>query len=502
MQTTNETIINVQEIEPRLRHETIFRTYENLQPGESLIIHNNHDPKPVFYQLQHMHGDTFSWDYLQEGPEWWDIRLTKNDSSVSDHSHEDDGDSIHAILVNVPALEPHLKHQTIFETFESLLPGESMVIHNDHDPRPVHYQLQNIYGEIYTWEYLETGPEFWDVLITKHSLKTDMPYQPEVAHAISKSEDGSVIITIPSIEPRLKHETIFSVFESLKEGESLIIHNDHDPKPVYYQLLGQHGDVFTWEYLQEGPEWWDIKVTIKGADDTETIGDITAKDWRKAQVFKKYGIDFCCGGKKSVKQACTEKGLDYEQIEKELHETAKEGNGGYTNYDEWNLDFLTDYIINTHHQYVRKNLPELVAYAVKVAKVHGNSHPELHEIQQLVEKVNTELSEHLIDEEQKLFPEVKKIVAAQNNKTSYHSALGHSFETEVDELEQEHDAVGRAMEKIRELSHNYALPEDACASYTLLFKMLEDFENDLFTHIHLENNILFPKAIEIEKHLA
>ena len=438
MQTTNETIINVQEIESRFRHETIFHTYQNLQVGESLVIHNNHDPKPVYYQLQHMHGDSFSWEYLQEGPEWWDIRLTKNQESLSgnqlDVDQEEDEDSIHAILVNVPALEPHLKHETIFQTFESLLPGESMVIHNDHDPKPVHYQLTHHYGEIYTWEYLETGPEVWDVLITKHTLKADLPYSPEVAHAISIADDGSMVITIPSIEPRLKHDTIFRVFESLNEGESLIIHNDHDPKPVFYQLLGQHGDIFKWEYLLEGPEWWDIKVTIKAADDTETIGEITAKDWRKAEVFKKYGIDFCCGGKKTVKQICQEKGLDFNQLEKELSDTAKESSAGHTNYAEWSNDFLADYIINTHHHYVRKNLPELMMYAAKVAKVHGPQHPELNDILPLVEKVNNELLEHMVEEENLLFPEVKKIHKAYSHNTAYVPTSGQSFASLVDKM--------------------------------------------------------------------
>ncbi|MCC6447286.1 MAG: DUF542 domain-containing protein [Chitinophagaceae bacterium] len=119
--------------------------------------------------------------------------------------------------------------------------------------------------------------------------------------------DNDFVINVPEIEPRLKHATIFQVFDSLAPGESLIIHNDHDPKPVYYQLLSERGDIFTWEYLEQGPQWWDIQVTIKGEDEKETIGQIAAKDLRKAEVFKKHGIDFCCGGKKTVKQACEEK---------------------------------------------------------------------------------------------------------------------------------------------------------------------------------------------------
>lgn len=500
METTNEITINVQEIEPRLRHETIFKTYEKLREGESLIIHNNHDPKPVYYQLQHMHGDSFAWEYLQQGPEWWDIRVTKEVEAGNTPQQEDhqEGD-IHAILINVPALEPSIKHETIFNTYTHLLPGESMVIHNDHDPRPLQYHLQQMHGDSFDWEYLETGPEWWDVLITKKPVNNNA-FSQDVSHALSRSDENDIVINIPSLEPKLKHATIFHVFDSLKEGESLVIHNDHDPKPVYYQLLGEHGEVFTWTYLQEGPEWWDIRVTRKGLESSETIGDITAKDWRKAQVFKKYGIDFCCGGKKSVREACAEKGIDATKVEQELQQVSNTTAGGYTNYDEWNLDFLADYVVNTHHQYVRKNIPELMGYASKVARVHGDRHPELLPIEELVAKISKELTEHMEAEEKQLFPEVKKIMGAKNTNTPYTSAE-KSFENLVEEMEKEHDSVGRDMDEIRTLSNNYALPEDACASYTLLYKMLDDFENDLHTHIHLENNILFPKTIELEKQL-
>lgn len=310
------------------------------------------------------------------------------------------------------------------------------------------------------------------------------------------------IINVPEIEPKLKHPTIFQVFDGLNGGESLVIHNDHDPKPVYYQLLGERGDIFTWQYLEQGPEWWKVRITKKGAGSPETVGQIAAKDLRKAEVFKKYGIDFCCGGKKTVREVCREKGIDATKVEHEL-ENANEpvSMGGGLPYNEWNLDFLADYITNTHHQYVRKYLPEIRMYALKVAQVHGNRHPELLPIQQLVEKVNAELSEHMQHEEQILFPMIKKIVQA-NGGRPYEKGSGKSFGEIVEEMEKEHDSVGRSMEGIRAKSQDYAIPSDACASYNVLYKMLGAFENDLHLHIHLENNILFPKAAEMEKSLA
>ncbi len=205
------------------------------------------------------------------------------------------------------------------------------------------------------------------------------------------------ILNVTLLEPRQKHPAIFVRFDDLNEGETLTIHNDHDPKPLYYQLLGERGNIFTWEYLEQGPQWWKVDITkrISGEND-ETLGQIAAKDLRKAEIFKKYGLDFCCGGKKTVKQACAEKGLDVTKIEQELQLADKNPAARPLPYGDWSLDFLADYIVNTHHSYVKKTLPELRGYAAKVAGVHGNQHPELLPILQLVEEVNAELPEHMI----------------------------------------------------------------------------------------------------------
>ena len=305
-------------------------------------------------------------------------------------------------------------------------------------------------------------------------------------------------IDVTLIEPKLKHPTIFQVFDGLAGGESLTIHNDHDPKPVYYQLLGERGDIFTWQYLQEGPEWWDVRITKRGDEDKETIGEIAVKDLRKAEVFKKYGIDFCCGGKKTLKEVCAEKNIDASKIETELLQLSTEGKASNVSYNDWNIDFLADYIVNTHHSYVRKYSPELNAYAIKVAQVHGPQHPELLESRTLVNEIVEELADHMVEEEDVLFAYVKKIVFAKNMNQPLLKE-GKDLESLIVELEKEHDHVGRCLDQIRVLSNGYAIPEDACASYKLLYKMIQEFEDDLHIHIHLENNILFPKAVAMEK---
>ncbi|MEO7264323.1 MAG: iron-sulfur cluster repair di-iron protein [Ferruginibacter sp.] len=310
------------------------------------------------------------------------------------------------------------------------------------------------------------------------------------------------ILNVTLLEPRQKHPTIFVRFDELSEGESLTIHNDHDPKPLYYQLLGERGNIFTWEFLQEGPEWWMVKISKKiSGENDETLGQIAAKDLRKAQVFKKYGLDFCCGGKKTVKEACAEKGLDVTKVEKELQQADKMPSSRPVPYGEWSLDFLADYIVNTHHSYVNKNLPDIKAYAEKVMKVHGNQHPELLRIHQLVEEIYAELTAHMAKEESVLFPYIKALVAAKNNTQPLQAAIFGTVQNPINMMEMEHEIVGKNLDEIRTLSQNYLLPEDACASYSLLYRTLDEFEEDLHLHIHLENNILFPKALEIEKTL-
>jgi regulator of cell morphogenesis and NO signaling len=310
------------------------------------------------------------------------------------------------------------------------------------------------------------------------------------------------ILNVTLLEPRQKHPTIFVRFDELAEGESLTIHNDHDPKPLYYQLLGERGNIFNWEYLEEGPEWWRVRISKKiSGENDETLGQIAAKDLRKAQVFKKYGLDFCCGGKKTVKEACAEKGLDVTKVEKELQQADTLPSSRPIPYGDWSLDFLADYIVNTHHSYVHKTLPDIKAYAEKVMRVHGNRHTELLRIHQLVEEIYAELMAHMVKEEKVLFPYIKELVAVKNNTQPLHAAAFGTVQNPINMMEMEHELVGKNLEEIRQLSNNYLLPEDACASYSLLYRMLDEFEEDLHLHIHLENNILFPKALEIEKKL-
>ena len=307
-------------------------------------------------------------------------------------------------------------------------------------------------------------------------------------------------LDVTILEPRQKHPTIFARFDQLTEGQDLTIFNDHDPKPLYYQLLGERGDIFTWEYLEQGPEWWRVRIAKKTAG-SETLGQIAAKDLRKAKIFKKYGLDFCCGGKKTVRQACEEKGLDTTRIERELQQVDQIRDTGAIPYDSWDPAFLTDYIVNTHHAYVKKNLPDMLTYARKVLHVHGSRHPELFSVYQGVEQIAEELTAHLEKEENFLFPYIKALSAAAKGDSPKSELPTGDLANPILRMEAEHESVGNRLAAIRTLTKDYTLPEDACATYTLLYGMLDEFENDLHLHVHLENNILFPKALQWEQQL-
>ena len=222
-----------------------------------------------------------------------------------------------------------------------------------------------------------------------------------------------------------------------------------------------------------------------------TVGEIVANDFRTSSVFKKAGIDFCCGGKQSLNDACIEKGIDAVQLENEILTATEEPMNEFMNFKNWDPVFLSEYIVNTHHKFVLKNLPELVFYTQKIASVHGENHSELVEVADLFVKINTELLQHLKNEEEVLFPAIKDVINT-NSATARKTIV-----SEITRMLDEHDFAGGAMDEINRITKGYQIPADGCNTYRVAFKLLEQFEDDLHTHVHLENNILFPKALEL-----
>jgi len=232
---------------------------------------------------------------------------------------------------------------------------------------------------------------------------------------------------------------------------------------------------------------------------TLTLGDIVNQNTQAAQVFEAHGLDYCCGGRELLQSVCERRGLDVNSIIEKLDALP---NDASPDVSQWSTEFLIDYIVNTHHQYVRTMLPVISEHAVKVASRHGDSHPETVEVRDSFHQIRAELEAHMMKEEQILFPYIKRLVAvSQENASEDIQGLG-SVRGPISVMEVEHENVGRVFGRIHDITNDLTLPDDACTTYTLLYKELDEFERDLHMHIHLENNVLHPRATQMEDALV
>ena len=233
---------------------------------------------------------------------------------------------------------------------------------------------------------------------------------------------------------------------------------------------------------------------------TDFIGEIVAEDFRTAAIFKKYGIDFCCKGGRTIEEACSPKSLDKDQIYSDIENLPKT-DGNSIDFNSWPLDLLADYVEKTHHRYVEEKTQMIIPYLNKLCKVHGERHPEVFEINTLFIESARDLAAHMKKEELILFPFIKRMVEAERKGEKLETPRFGTVENPVDSMKHEHTVEGERFEKMAKLTNSYQFPADACGTYQVTYKMLEDFESNLHKHIHLENNILFPKAIALEKTL-
>lgn len=223
-------------------------------------------------------------------------------------------------------------------------------------------------------------------------------------------------------------------------------------------------------------------------DKQQTVANIVSEKPGAAIIFKKHHIDFCCKGKVPLEDVCQKKGMDPEELMSEIENS---GDKGIINlrYHEWPLGFLCDYIVYNHHSYIREMVPQLIQMAEKVSKVHGHAKPELDEVNVEFQKLASELYAHIQKEEQELFPLIK----ASENQNNFSAK---DWENLVDDLKEEHNEAGNKVHQLAYLTNDYQYPEWACNTFMALYYNLEAFQDDLFHHIHLENNILFPRVLE------
>ena len=216
--------------------------------------------------------------------------------------------------------------------------------------------------------------------------------------------------------------------------------------------------------------------------------------------FEKHNLDFCCKGKRTLADACKSENIDLEKIISDLEKISTDENGTEKpNFEKLSPVALVDHILQKHHTFVKYMMPVLNEHLQKVSNKHGERHTVLSQIAALFEELKSELTQHMAKEENILFPYIKRMEHLK--KENIFQAMGF-VENPIRVMMHEHEQAGEIMRKINQLTNHYVPPADACTTYRLCFSELEEFERDLHQHVHLENNILFPKAVDLENSLA
>lgn len=229
----------------------------------------------------------------------------------------------------------------------------------------------------------------------------------------------------------------------------------------------------------------------------QKIGEIVTKFPNAADIFKEYKIDFCCGGDRPLITAINEQGVNETEILEKINASyEKLQNNLYSNNRNWveaPFDELVDHIVNVHHGYLYENLPKISELTTKILRVHGGNHPELSKVHKLFHTIKMELEAHLIEEETIQYPAIKEYLRS-NSEDDLDKAINI-----INQLQDEHTGAGDILKELRRVTNDYKAPSDGCNTYKLTYAKLEEMESDIFQHIHLENNILFPRLYELKK---
>jgi len=221
-----------------------------------------------------------------------------------------------------------------------------------------------------------------------------------------------------------------------------------------------------------------------------TVGELAVENPAAARVFEKHGIDYCCGGKNTLEAACRERGIEIEALIGELAVSRSESEE--RDWKAARLSELIGHIVARHHAYLKSELPRIADLYAKVVRAHGEREPRLAEANEVFAALKEELDAHLMKEEMILFPAIVRMEAGSN------AGVTCSIEHPIARMEYEHESAGRALAQMRHLTLDYYIPEEACNTYRALFAALVELEADLHQHIHLENNILFPRAAALQ----
>jgi regulator of cell morphogenesis and NO signaling len=231
------------------------------------------------------------------------------------------------------------------------------------------------------------------------------------------------------------------------------------------------------------------------------VGEVVKYNFKTASVFQKNNIDYCCGGKKSLSEACAEAGVETGNMIQNLEKIFVLTDPDSLYINGLSLSELADYIVKRHHTYVRENIEFLNRNTKKIWEVHGHNHPELFKVKELFALSAGNLIMHMQKEEILLFPYIKNLELAKKNNSIPARPVFAPITNPIALMIEEHENEGNRFSELSSVTNNYDVPQDACTTYEVTLNLLKDFENDLHRHIHLENNILFPKAVDLEKDL-
>jgi regulator of cell morphogenesis and NO signaling len=232
---------------------------------------------------------------------------------------------------------------------------------------------------------------------------------------------------------------------------------------------------------------------------TETrVNEIALSHPEARRVLEAAGVDYCCGGGKSLQDACLHAGVTADEILKRLGQNSELAGPGDTEWISAPLMELTRHIRERHHQYVRDSIPRVRALLAKIREKHGGKHREIEDIEKLFGDVAREMTAHMQKEEQILFPYIDALERSSNGNGSVEPPFFQTVRNPIHAMMKEHDSAGDLVKRIRKTSNEYTAPADACTRYQATYQELREFEEDLHLHVHLENNILFPRAVELE----
>ena len=244
-----------------------------------------------------------------------------------------------------------------------------------------------------------------------------------------------------------------------------------------------------------------MQINSKKNFSNKKIKEMVNENFHLAELFEKYGIDFCCKGDRFIEDVLTEKKISKPMFWDELNNFNLSSIAVDENYSNWEIEKLIQHIVDTHHAYVRNAIPQISMHLQKVVKAQGKKYVFLEEVENVFSSVAEEMTSHMMKEERILFPLIVYLTKSRQFKEKPKMRGFGTVQNPIRQMVAEHDSAGNAMERIRTLTKNYMIPSDACSTFKVTYKELEEFEKDLHKHVHLENNILFPRAIELEDRL-